>query len=73
MIFERNLLAGFLVIMPLVVARYLFAFTGSAPNYWLWVDRQLPILQKRGASPVIPWRLPDLLEPDLAAGASDSC
>lgn len=38
-IFERNLLAGFLVIMPLVyVARYLFTFTGSAPNYWLWVE-----------------------------------
>lgn len=37
--FERNLLAGFLVGMPLVyVARYLFASTGRAANYWLWVE-----------------------------------
>jgi hypothetical protein len=34
-IFERNLLAGFLVGMPLVyVARYMFASTGRAGNYW---------------------------------------
>ncbi|HKX00808.1 MAG TPA: hypothetical protein VJN43_23905 [Bryobacteraceae bacterium] len=38
-IFERNLLAGFLVAMPLVyVARYLFASASSAPSYWLWVE-----------------------------------
>jgi hypothetical protein len=38
-ILERNLLAGFLVAMPLVyVARYLFASTGGAANYWLWVE-----------------------------------
>ena len=38
-IFERNLLAGFLVVMPLVyVSRYLFASTGRAANYWLWVE-----------------------------------
>jgi hypothetical protein len=38
-IFERNLLAGFLVIMPLVyVARYLFAFGGRAVNHWFWVE-----------------------------------
>ena len=38
-IFERNLLAGFLVAMPLVyVARYLFASNGSAANYWFWVE-----------------------------------
>jgi hypothetical protein len=38
-IFERNLLAGFLVIMPLVyVARYLFAPTGRGSNYWFWVE-----------------------------------
>jgi hypothetical protein len=38
-IFERNLLAGFLVAMPLVyVARYLFAFASSAANDWLWVE-----------------------------------
>ncbi len=37
-LFERNLLAGFLVLMPLVyVARYLFAATGGA-NYWFWVE-----------------------------------
>jgi hypothetical protein len=36
---ERNLLAGFLVIMPLVyVARYLFAFRGREAGYWLWVE-----------------------------------
>jgi hypothetical protein len=38
-IFERNLLAGFLVGMPLVyVARYMFASTGRAGNYWFWVE-----------------------------------
>jgi hypothetical protein len=38
-IFERNLLAGFLVIMPLVyVARYLVASTGRGLNYWFWVE-----------------------------------
>lgn len=38
-IFERNLLAGFLVAMPLVyVARYLFASNGRAANYWFWVE-----------------------------------
>jgi hypothetical protein len=38
-IFERNLLAGFLVVMPLVyVARYLFASGGSAVNHWFWVE-----------------------------------
>jgi hypothetical protein len=38
-IFERNLLAGFLVAMPLVyVARYLFASTSGAANHWLWVE-----------------------------------
>jgi hypothetical protein len=38
-IFERTLLAGFLVAMPLVyVARYLFASSGRAANYWLWVE-----------------------------------
>ena len=38
-IFERNLLAGFLVAMPLVyVARYLFASTGRVTNYWFWVE-----------------------------------
>jgi hypothetical protein len=38
-IFERNLLAGFLVAMPLVyVARYLFASSGGAANHWLWVE-----------------------------------
>ncbi len=37
--FERNLLAGFLVAMPLVyVSRYLFASAGRAANYWLWVE-----------------------------------
>jgi len=37
-IFERNLLAGFLVGMPLVyVARYVFASTGHAAS-WLWVE-----------------------------------
>ncbi|HKW75595.1 MAG TPA: hypothetical protein VJN64_08735 [Terriglobales bacterium] len=36
--FERNLLAGFLVVMPLVyVARYLFASSGRAGN-WLWIE-----------------------------------
>jgi len=39
LIFERNLLAGFLVAMPLVyVARYLFAYTGRVASYWLWVE-----------------------------------
>ena len=39
LIFERNLLAGFLVGMPLVyVSRYLFAFAGRAANYWFWVE-----------------------------------
>jgi len=38
-IFERNLLAGFLVIMPLVyVARYLLASSGRAALYWLWLE-----------------------------------
>ena len=38
-IFERNLLAGFLVIMPLVyVARYLFAATGGGASYWFWIE-----------------------------------
>ena len=38
-IFERTLLAGFLVGMPLVyVARYLFASTARAATYWLWVE-----------------------------------
>lgn len=38
-IFERNLLTGFLVAMPLVyVSRYLFASTGRAATYWLWVE-----------------------------------
>jgi hypothetical protein len=38
-IFERNLLAGFLVAMPLVyVARYLFASTSAAANHWLCVE-----------------------------------
>ena len=38
-IFERNLLAGFLVLMPLVyVARYLFASGARAANYWFWVE-----------------------------------
>ena len=33
------MLAGFLVIMPLVyVSRYLFASTGRAAAYWLWVE-----------------------------------
>jgi hypothetical protein len=37
--FERNLLAGFLVGMPLVyVARYLFASTGHTANFWFWVE-----------------------------------
>lgn len=36
--FERNLLAGFLVVMPLVyVARYLFASSGSVGNGF-WVE-----------------------------------
>jgi hypothetical protein len=36
---ERNLLAGFLVGMPLVyVSRYLFASTGRMANYWFWVE-----------------------------------
>lgn len=39
LIFERNLLAGFLVFMPLVyVARYLFASGGRAANHWFWVE-----------------------------------
>ncbi len=38
-IFERHLLAGFLVAMPLVyVSRYLFASTGHAASFWLWVE-----------------------------------
>ena len=38
-IFERNLLAGFLVLMPLVyVARYLFASAEGAALHWLWVE-----------------------------------
>ena len=38
-IFERNLLAGFLVVMPLVyVARYLFASNGGGTTYWFWVE-----------------------------------
>jgi hypothetical protein len=38
-IFERNLLAGFLVGMSLVyVARYLFVYTGRAANNWFWVE-----------------------------------
>jgi len=38
-IFERNLITGFLVLMPLVyVARYLFAATGDGANYWFWVE-----------------------------------
>jgi hypothetical protein len=38
-IFERNLLAAFLVLMPLVyVARYLFASGGRAANQWFWVE-----------------------------------
>jgi hypothetical protein len=37
--FERNLLAAFLVAMPLVyVARYLFASTRGAANHWLWME-----------------------------------
>jgi hypothetical protein len=37
--FERNLLAAFLVAMPLVyVARYLFASTGGAAKHWLWIE-----------------------------------
>lgn len=37
--FERNLLAAFLVGMPLVyVARYLFASIGRAANHWLWIE-----------------------------------
>jgi len=37
--FERNLLAAFLVGMPLVyVVRYLFVSTGRASNFWLWVE-----------------------------------
>lgn len=37
--FERNLLAGFLMGMPLVyVSRYLFASTGRVANYWFWVE-----------------------------------
>ena len=36
---EKNLLAAFLVGMPLVyVARYLFASTGRAANHWLWIE-----------------------------------
>jgi hypothetical protein len=38
-LFERNLLAGFLVGMPLVyVARFLFASSGRAANSWFWVE-----------------------------------
>jgi len=37
--FERNLLAAFLVGMPLVyVARYLFASTGRSADHWLWIE-----------------------------------
>jgi hypothetical protein len=37
--FERNLLAAFLVGMPLVyVVRYLFVSTGRASNFRLWVE-----------------------------------
>jgi len=37
--FERNLLAGFLVLMPLVyLARYLFVFTERPENFWLWIE-----------------------------------
>ena len=37
-VFERNLLAGFLVLMPLVyVARYLFTATGGGVSNWFWV------------------------------------
>jgi hypothetical protein len=37
--FERNLLAAFLVGMPLVyVARYLFTSTGRAADHWLWIE-----------------------------------
>ena len=37
--FERNLLAGFLVGMPLVyVMRYRFVSTGGAANFWLWIE-----------------------------------
>jgi len=37
-IFERNLIAGFLVLMPLVyVARYLFAATEAGAN-WFWIE-----------------------------------
>jgi len=36
---ERNLLAGFLVGMPLVyVVRYLFDSTGREADFWLWVE-----------------------------------
>ena len=36
---ERNLLAAFLLGMPLVyVVRYLFASTGRAADFWLWVE-----------------------------------
>jgi len=39
LIFERNLLAGFLVGMPLVyVARYLFASSSRAASYWFWIE-----------------------------------
>lgn len=38
-IFERNLLAAFLVGMPLVyVSRYLFASGGRVANYWFWIE-----------------------------------
>jgi hypothetical protein len=38
-VFERNLLAGFLVLMPLVyVARYLLAATGGGVSNWFWVE-----------------------------------
>lgn len=38
-IFERNLLAGFLVVMPIVyVARYLLVSGGNAVNHWFWVE-----------------------------------
>jgi hypothetical protein len=37
--FERRLLVGFLVAMPLVyVARYLFDSIGRAPSFWLWIE-----------------------------------
>jgi hypothetical protein len=38
-ILERNLIAGFLVLMPLVyVARYLSVAPGGGASYWFWVE-----------------------------------